>query len=93
VNGLDARLTGFEELEENTLRREFERAYRTPGVKHLGAATALGTCAILSYYFLDVFYAGLPWIGGAQTVRLALPTLCASVALMCWANIELAARY
>ena len=50
------RFTATGVVEDGALRSEFERAYRTPGVKYLGAACALGTCAVLIYYFLDVFY-------------------------------------
>ena len=53
-------------VKDRALRRAFERAYRIPGVKYLGAACALGTCAVTSYYLLDVFHAGFPWTGGAQ---------------------------
>lgn len=88
-----ARLAAAGSVEDIALRSEFERAYRTPGVKYLGAACTLGACAVLSYYLLDVFHTGLPWTGGAQTVRLSLAAMCALVAALCWANIDIATRY
>ena len=80
-------------LKNRALRQDFDRAYRTPGVTYLGAATALATCAILSYYLLDVVHADQPWFGGAQTVRLLLATACVAVAALCWTNTETATRY
>jgi signal transduction histidine kinase/CheY-like chemotaxis protein len=78
---------------DRALRNDFERAYRTPGVKYLGAACALGTCAVLSYYLLDVFHAGFPWTGGAQTVRIFLASMCAAVASLCFANVSRATQF
>ena len=62
-------------------------------MKYLGAACALGTCAVLSYYLLDVFHAGFPWTGGAQTVRIFLASTCVLVAAFCFANVSRATRY
>jgi signal transduction histidine kinase/CheY-like chemotaxis protein len=80
-------------MQESALRSEFEQAYRVPGVKHLGAACALGSFAILSFYLLDVLQAGLPLIGGVQTVRLLLAAACATVTAFCWMNVSAATRY
>ena len=71
-------------LRNSLLRKDFERAYRTPGVKYMGAACALGACAVLSYYLLDVFHTRSPWTGGAQTVRIFLASTCALVATLCF---------
>lgn len=87
------RLGAAERIRDSALRSEFERAYRTPGVKYLGAACALGTFAVLSYYLLDVVHAGMPWIGGVQTIRLSLAAACALVTALCWVNLEIATRY
>jgi signal transduction histidine kinase/CheY-like chemotaxis protein len=62
-------------------------------VKYLGAASALAACAILSYYLLDAVHADLPWLGGTQTVRLLLAATCLIVAVVCWTNVDGAARY
>src|SRR3954454_9086170 len=87
------RLGGAGRLQDSALRSEFERAYRTPGVKYLGAACALGTFAVLCYYLLDVVHGGLPWIGGVQTIRLSLAAACALVTALCWVNVDIATRY
>jgi signal transduction histidine kinase/ActR/RegA family two-component response regulator len=78
---------------DRALRAEFERAYRTPGVKYLAAASALASCVILSYYLLDAVHADQPWIGGAQTVRLTVAATCLLVALVCWTNVDAATRH
>ena len=88
-----SRLVAAKELKDTALRRDFEQAYRTPGVKYMGAGCILGACTVLSYYLLDVFHTGLPWIGGAQTVRLIMATTCALVAALCFANVDTATRY
>jgi len=75
-------------LKDRALRKDFERAYRTPGVKYMGAACALGACAVLSYYLLDVLHGGLPWTGGPQTLRTFLAGTCALVASLSFANVH-----
>lgn len=80
-------------VKDSELRSEFESAYRTPGVKYLGAAAAIAVCATLSYYLLDALHADLPWLGGAQTIRLALIIFCGFVAALCWKNRGIAIRY
>lgn len=87
------RLGKAETIPRSALRSEFERAYRIPGVKYLTAACALGSCAVLSYYVLDVVHTGLPLTGGAQSIRLALAIACGLMAGLCWLNIEVATRY
>jgi len=87
------RLEATGKLKDPALRRDFETAYRTPGVKHLGAACALGASAVLIYYLFDVLQAGTPWTGGAQTVRIVLASMCASVALLCFAKTNKVTRY
>lgn len=75
------------------LLRRFEHVYRKPGVRYLAAACALGCCAFLGYYLLDVAHRGLPWIGGAQSLRLLLAALSAAAAVFAWRRSDLATRY
>ena len=63
------------------LLSRFEQVYRKPGIRYLAGACALGCVAFLGYYLLDVAHRGLPWIGGAQTLRLALAALSAAAAV------------
>jgi len=87
------RLGTASRVRDSAVRREFERAYRTPGVKYLGAASALATCAILSYYLLDAIHADLPWLGGVQTARVLVAGTCALIAALCWTKVDTATRY
>jgi len=84
---------GASRPKDSGLRSEFERGYRTPGVKYLAAASALASCAILSYYLLDALHGDQPWIGGAQTIRLTVAAACLLVALVCWTNADAATRH
>jgi signal transduction histidine kinase/AmiR/NasT family two-component response regulator len=86
-------LVGAGRAKDSALRTEFERTYRMPGAKYLGAACAFGTCAVISYYLLDIAHAGLPWTGGVQTVRLLLAATCALVAALCLVSVDIATRY
>jgi len=71
----------------------FEQVYRKPGVRYLAAACALGCCAFVGYYLLDIAHRGLPWIGGAQNLRLFLAALSAAVALVAWHRPDIATRH
>src|SRR4051812_39304288 len=87
------RLGAAGRIEESALRTEFESAYRKPGVKYLGAAAAVATCASLCYYFLEASRADSPWLGGVQTLRLLLAATCALIAVLCWTKRHAASRY
>lgn len=87
------RLGATSKVKNGALRTEFQCAYRTPGVKYMGAACGLGACAVLSYYLLDVVHTGMPLTGGAQNARIFLASACALVAALCFANVDRAARH
>jgi len=76
-----------------TMRDRFEQTYRKPGVRYLVAACAVGACAILVYYLLDVVNHGMPWIGGVQNFRLGLAAFAALVAVLAWSRSDLVTRY
>lgn len=78
---------------EQALRQEFEVLYRAPGVKSLSAACALGDLAILAFYVLDLVHTRMPWIGGAQTLRLNLAGFCAAISAICLFQPRIASRY
>ena len=75
------------------LEAEFLQVYRTPSARYLGMACAAGGCSSLAYYGVDAIGQGLPWFGGAQTIRLVLAAVYLSFAVLCWRNANWGARH
>jgi hypothetical protein len=65
------------------LESEFRDVYRAPGARYLGVIGLFGGVGALAFYLTDALSDDQPWIGGAQSLRLALAFLYLLVPMVC----------
>ena len=79
--------------EKQALRAEFLEVYRRPAARYLGLACALGGLTTISFYVIDAVGVGQPWLGGMQTARLILFSVCFLSAAVCVSLAEWTAKH